>query len=1017
MRKIKIYILANEKELENDEKELSNFIRDLNDKYESQDVYFQLIADEDINYFNPQEIEQSDLFFILFYHEIKENTIRKFHLAYDNFMKCKSPKISTYFKKSTNGTTQTVLDFMKELDSELGHYYNVYENIDSIKLNLVLRLNSLGFHFGKLDIKDGTLYASQKEIMSLEHIPIVINNKELNQLKKESQELEEKYWSLKERCRLNANEQSISTELETVDKRRNQIKEQIHILEKNILELQSRFIQISNEGNLSKRQVYAQKCLEEGDIQSAKEALKLDDIKREAEQLLKLHEITKSELQIKVNELIQRAHTLILDVQNVKRFHEIDITYKEAIKIEKEAGLYQKSLLSYANDLLDRHEYENSIKFAKQFLNYVETIDNIEKNIDIYHVYVILGKAYSMLEQYLEGEKNFSFALKQAEENDNVDDVIEVCQAIITYIYEKTKEIDKAEFYYCKMIDLLKNNTKDDLELANIEDKLGDLYVTYEMYSKAVKYLEDANDIYQSSLKTIPSHEIKHKLFLNYHNLLTSYINQKEYVKFANNILITEQLIHELDKEQPRLYFHEKEYHTSCIAYYLSKLMLKGLLLPGKASQAFFTLVGIFQDTSDVYYYVASALFYSAAHHYDEGNMKLYKKCLKKGHRSLKFLETNIEKIEDPALKKKKQEYCLILYLDLANLYKDVGNAKNAEKYYHNALRLYDEINNPTIYNRYILYSIHWNIRDLLDKQKRYEEEEKVYQLEIDNLKSMLKEEPDNYLIEITTSYNNLGVLHDKMNKIKESQNDFQEKIKYCEKMSDDSALKDECFEITYNNLFMIYYKNCQYKKSLSNCEKALKYQERLLLDNPDKYEIKLSETYRYIGKNNWELHQYKQAIPALEKAIVIKEKIKVNEKESIANLSLHSAYLTMASCNYRLKKYKQAVTYYQKAIALLEKITQGDFKSAKSYELDYAYYNLGMTYEMMKQYSKMKENLFKAKKIRDISPSHSRKKQLEEMECIYRHLAIACRNLKEKEEANAYTEQADALLEESQKL
>ena len=306
---------------------------------------------------------------------------------------------------------------------------------------------------------------------------------------------------------------------------------------------------------------------------------------------------------------------------------------------------------------------------------------------------------------------------------------------------------------------------------------------------------------------------------------------------------------------------------------------------------------------------------------------------------------------------------------------------------------------------------------DLLTKQKRYQEAENMYQLEIDNLKFMIKEEPDNYLVEIATSYNNLGVLHNQMGKIEEAEQDFQEKIKYCKKFPDDSILKEDFFEITYNNLATIYYDHKRYKESLSYYEKAAKYQEHLLLDNSEKYEKKLSETYRYIGKNNWALKQYQKAVPYLEKAITIKEKMKKNDDISLEKLHLHNAYLTIASCYYRLKKYKQAIPCYQKAISLITQLADGDYQLSKSYELDYAYYNLGITYEMIHQYSKMKPCLLNAKEIRIHAQYQSRKKQLEEMECIYRHLAIACHNLKEKEEANAYTEQADALLEESQKL
>ena len=54
------------------------------------------------------------------------------------------PKISTYVKKSEEQAGQSVINFMQKLDQELGHYYNIYENIDTIKLNIILHLQALG---------------------------------------------------------------------------------------------------------------------------------------------------------------------------------------------------------------------------------------------------------------------------------------------------------------------------------------------------------------------------------------------------------------------------------------------------------------------------------------------------------------------------------------------------------------------------------------------------------------------------------------------------------------------------------------------------------------------------------------------------------------------------------------------------------------------------------------------------------------------------------------------------------
>ena len=69
MKKINIYLIANERELLQDEREIGNFIRDLNDKYEEYNIYFKLILDEPK--IDGEEIQSSELFFIIFQSKIQ----------------------------------------------------------------------------------------------------------------------------------------------------------------------------------------------------------------------------------------------------------------------------------------------------------------------------------------------------------------------------------------------------------------------------------------------------------------------------------------------------------------------------------------------------------------------------------------------------------------------------------------------------------------------------------------------------------------------------------------------------------------------------------------------------------------------------------------------------------------------------------------------------------------------------------------------------------------------------------
>ena len=99
MKKIIIYLVAEEIALLQDKREISNFIRDLNDKYEDYGIYFKLMISDNIGIIQEDEIKQSEFFFILFYKEASKTAIDKFNVAYENFKKYKNPKIATYIKK------------------------------------------------------------------------------------------------------------------------------------------------------------------------------------------------------------------------------------------------------------------------------------------------------------------------------------------------------------------------------------------------------------------------------------------------------------------------------------------------------------------------------------------------------------------------------------------------------------------------------------------------------------------------------------------------------------------------------------------------------------------------------------------------------------------------------------------------------------------------------------------------------------------------------------------------------
>jgi hypothetical protein len=145
VKKVKLFLTSSLKELDRDLEELGAFIGDLNDRYESQGIYFQLAVsgeggfEEDV-----KSARESELFYIIFHEEPQDQARAEFDAAYKAFKEKKSPRIVTYYKQVGDQGCGSALAFMEKLRSELGYFNSKYAHMDTIKLNFMLQLKSLG---------------------------------------------------------------------------------------------------------------------------------------------------------------------------------------------------------------------------------------------------------------------------------------------------------------------------------------------------------------------------------------------------------------------------------------------------------------------------------------------------------------------------------------------------------------------------------------------------------------------------------------------------------------------------------------------------------------------------------------------------------------------------------------------------------------------------------------------------------------------------------------------------------
>ena len=353
MKTIKILMATTAEELKNERKELGDYIHTLNEHYHSKGIYFHLgnLLDIEPEEKMDEELCDSDLFYLIFSDKADEMIVKKFDVALQQFKEKNAPRIYTYFQKLPDGTgaTESVKAFMAKLDKEIGHYYNVFLHIDSIKLNMLLELTRTRLLDGKVDIKDGKALVDGKEMLTLENVPLFKNNEEFHKLIKERDELQERMAGLASQYAADPSDIEVSQQLSDNAVRRKEITEQLHRMEKNMLEICSTIAERNSSGKpITWREKEASRYLDDGNYEGALAVLRdknrIDDLKHAKA----VKESGNEGIIGFINEDRLRIQTLEAKGRNSNTLPEIYESYEEAVKVAEEELVETHIVYEYA---------------------------------------------------------------------------------------------------------------------------------------------------------------------------------------------------------------------------------------------------------------------------------------------------------------------------------------------------------------------------------------------------------------------------------------------------------------------------------------------------------------------------------------------------------------------------------------------------------------------------------------------------------------------------------------------
>ena len=519
MTKIHIFLGSSLGELYENRKEIGDYVRKLNDIYLDRGVYINLYECEDENAamvkgrkqeeYN-EEIRQSDIFLVLFYNKAGKYTKEEFYEAYKQFQKTGAPAILTFFKQGEGyAPEQSVLEFMDELDKQLGHYFKRYTHIDSVKLTLLLQMKIMKLDV-PIELEESVVMVAGKQFLTLENIPMWAENADFQSLKKQYQACERAY--------LDAKAATTDPTADPVFSRASadwhEAKKALRELEQELFSIALKIEEKNNDGTLTERQRKAYELMEQGDIEGAEKIMDLREILDDAKHIeawkQQMDQQADEKLEQHVQELLLRIEILKTQVQNPSRFEKIQDTFEEAVGLEERNHLKKIAMREYVSYLSSQNDYNHAIPLAERYMEYVESDGDKSDIADAANLLGILHvntRRLELAEQELLRAKKIYKQLAAKHPSVYQSDLANTCYNLGA-LYKKTNRIKLAEREYLRA-----KRIQEQLAAENPSVYQPDLASTFN--SLGILY-KDTNNIELAEREFIRAKEIREQLAMEH---------------------------------------------------------------------------------------------------------------------------------------------------------------------------------------------------------------------------------------------------------------------------------------------------------------------------------------------------------------------------------------------------------------------------------------------------------------------------------------------------------------------
>jgi len=383
MKKISIFIASSIDQFKEERRLLESFIRRISDDYEERPgvKIIPLLCenhDSALSLGRKQEeyneqIRGSEICVFLFFTKVGEYTCEEFEVARAHFLEFGKPKIYTYFKVvEENKLEESLTAFKTKLDRELGHFYEMFENVDTVKLRILQNLIKIIPELGFVEVKTegGRLLVDGRanDGIDLSNVSEFANNKDLNEMKSELSAVEEEYFALKPKVVSGECSDEEYKRYCGIATKRQTLIDEIEELEKNIFNLSLRMTTDINGEEISHRQKEAYRLFTLGDYEGAlavldKEEITGDFLRARQRIAQRAHEQDIAVCKKYIKEMSTRIEVLRAMTKYGARFAEIEEIYDQIVPVALEMGLELGVVYDYASYLNKQNRLLNKAGF------------------------------------------------------------------------------------------------------------------------------------------------------------------------------------------------------------------------------------------------------------------------------------------------------------------------------------------------------------------------------------------------------------------------------------------------------------------------------------------------------------------------------------------------------------------------------------------------------------------------------------------------------------------------------